>query len=116
MNGLLIAILVVLFLILGAILFWMTILFLYKKAPLEKLSQDERVLKLTKEQEEDLFRLQEEEMIRYARSKMNTNITPQMRESGDNRNRPVRVGSKSKELVPFNLSETEKRLWEEFNS
>jgi len=115
MNGLLIAILVVLFLILGAILFWMTILFLYK-APLEKLSQDERVLKLTKEQEEDLVRLQEEEMIRYVRSKMNTNITPQMRVSGDNSNRPVRVGSKSKELVPFNLSETEKRLWEEFNS
>ncbi len=59
---------------------------------------------------------QEQELMEYALNKIK-DVPPRLpMVSGDDSNRPVRVGSQKGELVPYHISETEKRIWEEFNS
>lgn len=60
---------------------------------------------------------QENEMREYVLAKSKTNVPPPIglfRVTG-NDNKMTSVRSKNKELVPFNLSESDRKLWEEFN-
>jgi len=115
MNILLCVILLVIVLILGvltSILYKIT----RKSAAVESKSLEDMASIMRAEHEEKERAKRDQDLIDYARSKM-ANVPPRMpmtsNEQGD---RPVRVGSQKKELVPFNMTELEKRIWEEFNS
>ncbi len=73
----------------------------YANAMLEQL-EDERRLK------------QEQEMAEYARSKLNER--PLLPSSTNEKSKLTNVRSQRNELVPFNMTPTERALWEEFNS
>ena len=115
MNYLLIAILLVIVLILGvltSILYKLT----KKSAAVESKSLEDMAAIMREEHEEKERIKREKELMDYANERIK-NVPPRPpMTSHDQSDRPVRVGSQKKELVPFNLTELEKRIWEEFNS
>ena len=71
----------------------------------------------TTEIEEEAARVkQEADMIEYARNKLKNIPPPHIRSSATQSERLITKRSKSNELVPFGMSDSDKKLWEEFNS
>lgn len=113
------AILVVITLILGVLL---ALFYGIASQPktLNNISQEPSALSemvsIMKEERDALEReKQEEEMREYALSKIKEKPLP-IKASTSQSDRPVNVRGRSKELVPYGWSESDKRLWEEFNS
>jgi len=74
----------------------------FASAMLERLDEEKRLK-------------QEQEMMEYAHSKMTDKpLLPSS--TNENQGSMTSVRSQSKELVPFNMSDRDRALWEEFNS
>jgi len=73
----------------------------YATAMLAKLDEEKRVL-------------QEREMMQYAQSKIKNK--PPLPSSTNEKNTLTNVSSQAQELVPFNMTPSERALWKEFNS
>jgi hypothetical protein len=74
----------------------------YANAMLEKLAEENRLK-------------QDMELMEYANSKVKSKPLLPI-STNENQGGMTSVRSQSKELVPFNMSATDKTLWEEFNS
>lgn len=115
MNYLLIAILLFIVLILGVLT---SILYKLTKKSADggskSLEDMAAIMRAEHEEKEGLRR--EKELMDYANKRIKRVPPVPPMSSHDMSDRPVQVGSQKRELVPFNLTESEKRIWEEFNS
>ena len=80
----------------------------YEEAMARKTQEDNLVLYAKKKQHE-------EELRNWYNKENNKGIPPQFRNSLDNQNSPVKTKN-SKELIPYGWSDSQKKIWEEFNN
>ena len=113
MNYLLIAILLVIVLILGvltSILYKLT----KKSAAVESKSLEDMAAIMREEHEEKERIKREKELMDYANERIK-NVPPRPpMSSHDQSDRLVNINRKHSDLVPFNISELDKRILEEF--
>ena len=77
---------------------------------------EDLVILMRTQYEDELRTKREEELVERARKVKDKNRKPDLiQSSGGQRDNPVRVSSKQNELIPFGMSETDKKIWEEFN-